>query len=221
MYRGITTGSLVAAAAVSFPAFSASHLWDFWEIFSNEDGTIQFIEMHITTSAAQETGVGGKKISSMMTGKQFTFPGNLAGPTSFKYLLLATQSFADLPGAPTPDFIIPENFFATTGDTLTYHTYDTFSFTGAQLPEDCVKSLNRNKTTGVNSPTNYAGGTGSVDACPCVGDLDGSGAIDGADLGLLLSDWGSSGSVADLDGSGTVDGADLGQLLAGWGSCPA
>ncbi len=51
----------------------------------------------------------------------------------------------------------------------------------------------------------------------CPADLDDSGAVDGADLGVLLSSWGSSG--ADLDGSGTVDGADLGILLSAWGAC--
>ncbi|HMN96585.1 MAG TPA: DNRLRE domain-containing protein [Phycisphaerales bacterium] len=46
-------------------------------------------------------------------------------------------------------------------------------------------------------------------------DLDCDGAVDGADLGLLLAGWGAPGP-ADLDGSGTVDGGDLGLLLAAW-----
>jgi len=46
-------------------------------------------------------------------------------------------------------------------------------------------------------------------------DLDGDGAIDGADLGLLLGDWGGSGP-ADLNGDGVVDGTDLGLLLGNW-----
>jgi polyhydroxybutyrate depolymerase len=53
----------------------------------------------------------------------------------------------------------------------------------------------------------------------CPADIDGSGAVDGADLGQLLGAWGTTEASADLDGSGTVDGADLGQLLAAWGSC--
>ncbi len=56
----------------------------------------------------------------------------------------------------------------------------------------------------------------SAPVCPA--DLTGNGTIDGADLGILLSNWGSSG-VGDLDGSGTVDGADLGVLLSDWGAC--
>jgi hypothetical protein len=57
------------------------------------------------------------------------------------------------------------------------------------------------------------------DAIACPADLDDSGEVDGADLGLLLGAWGSSGA-ADIDGSGEVDGADLGLLLGAWGFCP-
>lgn len=52
----------------------------------------------------------------------------------------------------------------------------------------------------------------------CSGDLNCSGAIEGADLGLLLGNWGGPGAT-DLDGSGTTDGADLGLLLFAWGPC--
>ncbi len=47
------------------------------------------------------------------------------------------------------------------------------------------------------------------------GDLDGDGIVDGADLGLLLSAWNTTGP-GDLNGDGIVDGADLGLLLSAW-----
>ena len=46
-------------------------------------------------------------------------------------------------------------------------------------------------------------------------DLNQDGATNGADLGLLLAGWGTSGAT-DLNGDGTTNGADLGMLLAGW-----
>ncbi len=59
------------------------------------------------------------------------------------------------------------------------------------------------------------------DPAPTPGDLDANGAIDGADLGLLLSVWGDClpglACPADLTLDGTIDGADLGALLANWG----
>jgi hypothetical protein len=59
----------------------------------------------------------------------------------------------------------------------------------------------------------------------CAGDLDGDGTvggqIDGADLGILLANWGTvtGTSIADLNNDWIVDGADLGILLANWGPC--
>jgi len=60
---------------------------------------------------------------------------------------------------------------------------------------------------------------GCADA-PCVGDLDGDGQVDGADVGLMLADWGSNDPAADQNGDGAVNGADLGLLLGAWGGCP-
>jgi hypothetical protein len=50
---------------------------------------------------------------------------------------------------------------------------------------------------------------------PIQSDLNGDGAIDAADLAILLGAWGGSGA-ADLDSSGTVDAADLAILLGYW-----
>jgi hypothetical protein len=50
---------------------------------------------------------------------------------------------------------------------------------------------------------------------PPVGDLNGDGKVNGADLGLLLGAWGSAGA-SDLDASGVTDGADLAILLGNW-----
>lgn len=51
---------------------------------------------------------------------------------------------------------------------------------------------------------------------PAEGDLNGDGSINGADLGILLTQWGAVHSSADLNGDGVVDGADLGRLLTRW-----
>lgn len=49
-----------------------------------------------------------------------------------------------------------------------------------------------------------------------LGDLNGSGEVDGADLGMLLGGWGLP--AADLNDDGITDGADLGILLGAWTS---
>ena len=64
---------------------------------------------------------------------------------------------------------------------------------------------------------------GIPDSCQCVGDLDHDGEVGGADVGLVLSNWGSCGNAClyDLNNDGKVNGGDLGLLLSGWGHCPA
>lgn len=55
---------------------------------------------------------------------------------------------------------------------------------------------------------------------PCPADLNIDGAVDGADMGLLLGAWGPGNGIADINRDGVVDGADMGLLLGAWGTCP-
>jgi hypothetical protein len=59
----------------------------------------------------------------------------------------------------------------------------------------------------------------------CFGDLNEDLMVDAADIGLLLSAWGSCGKAgpgcfADLNEDGVVDGTDIGLILGAWGVCP-
>ena len=58
-------------------------------------------------------------------------------------------------------------------------------------------------------------------AAQCPADINADRRVDNADLGSLLSAWGSGGGPADIDADGDVGSADLGILLSGWGDCPA
>ncbi|RLS23206.1 MAG: hypothetical protein DWH71_01210 [Planctomycetota bacterium] len=54
-----------------------------------------------------------------------------------------------------------------------------------------------------------------VDLPVILGDIDGNGVVNGADLGLQLGAWGTAGP-GDLNGDGIVNGPDLGVLLGAW-----
>jgi hypothetical protein len=150
------------AAWTSAPAEPNSHLWIVNEIYSSPDGTVQFVELWECCGSSIETQMSGKPVFSLA--QSFTFPNNLTGDTAYRYLLLGTAAYAALPGAPAPDYLIPSGFFSTTSDTVRWHIYPaaTLSYGPGQLPLDGVNSLNHDGTTGVNSPTNYAGQSGSV-----------------------------------------------------------
>ncbi|MDY7108618.1 MAG: sialidase family protein [Planctomycetota bacterium] len=67
-----------------------------------------------------------------------------------------------------------------------------------------------------------ADGSGVLDECEALGDLDGDGEVDTADLLTLLANWGDCPGggepcPGDLDGDGDVDTADLLALLGNWG----
>ncbi len=225
MNRNRTSIAIIAAAGAVIAASTAQagvHTWDVNEVFSSADGLIQYIELKETAGGVGEINLAGRLVTSETTGNQFVFPANLVPPPSLKHLLLATQSFADLPGAPTPDHIIPPNFFSTAGDTLRFHTVDTWVIAPGAIPTDCVSSLDRITGAGVNSPTNYDGGSGSVDAWPQrIADINDDNVVDTADLGALIAQFGTVGPSANLNGDDIVDTADLGILIAAFGSaCP-
>ncbi|HNO78579.1 MAG TPA: hypothetical protein PKN33_11015 [Phycisphaerae bacterium] len=175
----------IATGLLTTAAFGGAHTWDVNEVFSNHDGTIQFVELREANGTPNEVNVGGRPVSSDSTGNQFTIASAVASPTTNKHLLFATAAFAALPGAPTPDQIIPAGlvpFFNINGDTVRYNPYDAFTF-GA-VPIDGVNSMNDGGIIAANSPTNYAGVTGSVDAGPppVPGDFDGDGDVDADDF---------------------------------------
>jgi hypothetical protein len=160
---------LLVALLVSLPERSAEagiHTWDVNEVFSNADGTIQFVELWEANGTPGETGVGNGTLSSDT--QSFSIgAGAVAPPTTNKYYLIATPAFAALPGAPTPDALIPEGsmvFFDVSGDTVSFGSFDSWTF--GPVPTNGSDSLDRFTGPGANTPTNYAGESGSVDAAP-------------------------------------------------------
>jgi len=52
----------------------------------------------------------------------------------------------------------------------------------------------------------------------CPADINSSGAVDAADVAMMLANWGQSGT-GDINGDGSVAGEDLAELLSAWGPC--
>lgn len=150
------------------PARASQHLWGISELYSNADGTVQFLELF--NQSDFEHLVGGFTIftynSDQSQQRSFTFPSDLTDFfTANHHLLLATSAFAGLPGAPTPDFTIPDGFLFVDGGrvSLPFSIMPNSEVTYTSLPTDGVLSLGSDgTTTAVNSPTNFDGQTGTV-----------------------------------------------------------
>ena len=231
-------GGLVCFAINAQPAMASFHAWDITEIYSNADGTLQFIEWF--TSSNSQHLLAGHVVTT--NANVYTFPGNLpSSGTGGHHFLMGTAGFAALPGAPPPDFIIPDGFIDTTGDTLRLRTspvgtiWETFSFGAGELPTDGCHSLICALHSGaaclitdveVNSPTNFDGESGSVGTCcgDCPTDVDGDGDTNAFDLANLLGAWGPCKpgdpcECLDADSDGSINAFDLAVLLGAWGPC--
>jgi len=152
----------VSMIFVPTDAYASFNLWDINEIYSNADGTLQFIEL--TTFANGEQFVTGHTITSNSDGivNSFTLINNTPSPTANRTILLATSSLASVPDFPVPDFIIPDNFFNPTANTITLNygeSSDIVTLTSGQLPTDGLESSDDNGNSQLASPTNFNGDT--------------------------------------------------------------
>ncbi len=167
---------LLVLLLVALPqsALAKAHLWRFTEVFSNADGSVQFIEMFVFDPA----GVAEWQLDNMLlesSANSWRFPNDLPQENTFqRWMLIATPAFADLPGAPTPDYVVPAGFFDPAGDELRYRTaIDALELPPGAVPVDGVHAYLRDGSTAANTPTNFAGETGTLDLTrPCADAVD-------------------------------------------------
>ena len=174
----ITTAFCLALATL--PASAAFHLWSFNEIYSNADGTVQFIEL--TTGADNQQFTAGHTLTSTagMVTNTYNVTTSLPGSSLNKRFLFGTAGFAAL-GLVQPDYIIPNNFIFAGGGTLNWAGFDNWTY--GPLLTDGENSLNRSGVTGPNSPTNFAGITRHVTTLDPAGDADSDGIPNGVEFG--------------------------------------
>jgi hypothetical protein len=144
---------------VAWPVSASFHLWVMNELYSNADGSVQFLEL--STSAGGQELVANHVLTATQgaTTRTFMVPTNLPGDSTGRRFLFGTQGFAAL-GVVTPDYIVPNGFFFLGNGTVNWAGVDNWNYSG--LPSDGSLSLNRDGSTAVNSPQNFAGQTGTV-----------------------------------------------------------
>ena len=160
-----------AFTLAALPASAAFHLWSINEIYSNADGTVQFIELVDLSPFGGQQFVSGHAItaSSGVTTHTYNVMTNLPGDSLGKRFLFGTAGFAAIANV-QPDYIIPDNFLFPGGGTINWAGFDIWNHVA--LPTDPQLSLNRSGATLSNSPTNFAGTTGHADP---TGDADADG----------------------------------------------
>jgi PEP-CTERM motif len=215
---------LFSASLMAVSAQASYHLFYIQEIYSNQDGSVQFIELFTPADNQQFVHAFSQSITS--NSNTYPFPTDTPSPTSGHSILLATAGFGAIAGGATPNYTIPAHFFNPAGDTINYGSgFDIDTFGPATsigpLPTDGSHSLNftsaaSGATSAVDSPRNYAGAGSSVNLAPPVvptGDYNGNHVVDAADYTLWRDTLGQSvataGTLADGDKSGTIDAGDF------------
>ncbi|MDQ2961960.1 MAG: hypothetical protein M3R31_02200 [Pseudomonadota bacterium] len=158
----------LASALVASAANGSFHTFAIESIYSNADGTVQYVVLRESSGTPGKNVWGGQTFTSTHAGvtKTFMFPSNLpSSQTSNKRVLIATQGFASL-GFIVPDYVIPNQFLATAGGTLNYAGVDPVTY--ASLPTDGVNAITRTGTSTPNVATNFAGATAVIPPLPDV-----------------------------------------------------
>lgn len=148
----------VILALCAVPAQAAFHLFRIDQVFSNADGTIQYVVMRESTGSNGENFWQGNPLST--TGgaggpQQIRFPSNLpSGDTASRSVLIATSGFAAL-NLVTPDYTIPAGFIPIGGGTLNYAGVDQIALPA--LPTDGATAIDHNGAHVAATATNFAG----------------------------------------------------------------
>jgi hypothetical protein len=150
------------ASSVAGASFES---WAIDEIYSNADGTLQYIVLHETQGADTANTLTGQTLKATHAGitKTFTFGFDLPTTgTAGRRVLIATQAMAAL-HLVQPDYVIPERFLPTNGGSVQYPGGNSV-LNYANLPTDGVAAIFADGTTRPNVATNFAGQSASVPA---------------------------------------------------------
>ncbi len=161
--RGPVCGAIVFLAASLMAARSEAmfHLWSLHEVYTNNSGSLQFIEL--TTAFTGQNSVGTEIIKvTSADGTQvhmMALPSDLVGNTAGKDFLIGTIGL-HAAGGPTPDFIMPSDFLFAGGGTITFFGANSGMYPA--LPTNGILSETWADGTATNTPQNFAGQVGFV-----------------------------------------------------------
>ena len=140
------------------------HVWQFGSIFSNANGSVQYIEM--TSADDGQRQLQNRTLVSFSAGEtqQFVFDQDLTSDTASTSLLLATANFYALTGL-KPDYIIPDRFISLSGGRLEFADgVDSMTYIKEALPLNGVQALKKSGEVILSQPTSFSGVSVTVSA---------------------------------------------------------
>lgn len=157
-------------------ALATFHTFSIEEVYSNADGTIQFVLLHEASGLNGQNLWAGQALTATHAGrtKTYVFPNNLpTAATANRYVLVATQGYLNAANAGIggfsavfPDYVLPNQFIPTDGGTINFAGVDAVSY--ASLPTDGSQALftplSSAQFIAVNQVRNFSGAVATVPA---------------------------------------------------------
>jgi hypothetical protein len=169
--RTARAAALLAILAAA-PARANFHLWQIEEIFSNADGSVQYVEFFSSSTFDQNLLLHHTLLSEQgaATLESVQFDKDLGTPTRNHFFLIATPAFEAAAGI-KPDYTFPAGFIhlgATNKVEMAGASTTPFTFDPSALPTDGTNALAAvggtmfPPETAVASPINFAGEKGQL-----------------------------------------------------------
>lgn len=153
---------LFAIAMSASPARAAFHLNGIEELYTNSSGTLQYIQFFSSFSGQNFTA--GQQIRVTNTANTlfhtYTIPSNLPGATANKHWFIGTAD-VHAAGAPTPDFIMPDNFLFQSGGSISFFGSNSGLYSALPTDGNLARAFGTNSNF-QNIAENFAGQTGLV-----------------------------------------------------------
>ena len=161
---------IILALGAALSAHGSFHTWKVNEIYSNADGSVQFIELKESSGVNNQHLLPGHSITCAGAGvtNTFNFPANLpSSTTANKFFIIGTSNLAAMPGGLKPDYMFTNAgpFLSLTTGTLNFASgNDVINYTNP--PTDGSGAMIRSGATMIavttNQPISFAPATNSL-----------------------------------------------------------
>jgi hypothetical protein len=160
---------VLAAAGLLLALMDAAHAapsFQIDQVFSNADGTVQYVILRESAGQNGQNGFTGLTLTATQGARTstFTFPTDLpSATTSRRLVLIATAGYVALAAtqsefaAAPPDYVLPNRFLPTVAGSVTFAGADTFSYDA--LPGDGISALFRTGEIKDNAVQDFNGAT--------------------------------------------------------------
>jgi hypothetical protein len=163
--RALAAGVLLLVLTTQ-PARAAAPSFQIDQLYSNADGSVQYVILRETAGQNGQNGFKGLMLTATQGAwtSTFTFPTDLPSATTARRLvLIATAGYVALAAtqpefaAVPPDYVVPNLFLPTAGGTVVFAGADTFPYDA--LPGDGNEALYRTGEIKDNAVQDFNGQT--------------------------------------------------------------